>query len=34
LFLSVLPWLQTPAYEYLQLHPWFVVLALGVYAIT
>src|SRR5579863_4184908 len=34
LFLSVLPWLQTPAYEYVQLHPWFVILALGVYAIT
>jgi arylsulfatase A-like enzyme len=34
LFLSVLPWLQTPAYEYQQLHPWFVLLTLGVYAIT
>jgi len=34
LFLSVLPWLQMPAYEYRQLHPWFVVLALGVYGMT
>ena len=33
-FLSVLPWLQAPAYQYQQLHPWFVVLALGVYSIT
>jgi arylsulfatase A-like enzyme len=34
LLLSVLPRLQTPAYEYLQLHPWFVLLTLAVYALT
>ena len=34
LFLSVLPWMLTPVYEYLQLHPWFVLLALGVYGIA